>query len=298
MAKTVYEGFQAYLARLSPSSIEVDNRKGHKRTIEQALAAEFGAFNELLIMGSHTRDTAVHAWSDVDYFAKLGIGDVTRAGGRVRSTTTLDRVKTALAARFPNTEVWIDGPAVVVGFGKGAGAVDVVPGVWIGTTSTTPQYPVFEIPDGEGWWRPSSPQRHSKYLRDEDERSRYQLSKTIRLLKAWKYARAPKVPISGFHLEMLLAAEGTCVGAKRYQECLLDVFRLLRDRGGRAVNDPVGVAGRISATATEVQREALVAHATHAVDKTVSAINAEIEGRTDDAFYYWKLVFNHEFPSR
>lgn len=193
-------------------------------------------------------------------------------GSRVNSGTTLNRVKKALDSRFKSTEVWIDGPAVVVGFGKGAGAVDVVPGVWVGTTSTSPQYPVFDIPDGSGGRRRASPQRHTKYLRDEDERSIYKLSKTIRLIKGWKYARAPKVPLFGFHAEMLLASEGVCVGAKSYQNCLLDAFKLVRDCAGKALTDPVGVAELISATATEAQRALLLDHSRHAVDKATSAI--------------------------
>lgn len=298
MAKTVSEAFQEYLGRLEPSSSEVERRKSHRRTIEQAMTDEFKGFNELLVIGSHTRDTAIHIKSDVDYFAKLGIGDVTWGNSRVSSTTTLDRVKSALKNRFKNTDVWIDGPAVVVGFGQGVGAVDVVPGVWVGTTQTSPQYPVFDIPDGNGGWRRTAPQRHTKYLRDEDERAGYKLSRSIKLLKGWKYARAPKVPIYGFHLELLLASEATCVGVKAYQNCLLDAFRLIRDRGGKALIDPLGIAGWVSATATDGQRAALIDHARHATEKATSAIDAELAGRIDDAFYYWKLVFNQDFPSR
>lgn len=298
MAKSVGEAFQEYLSRLEPSSPEVERRKSHRRTIEQALADEFNGFNEVLTIGSHTRDTAIHIKSDVDYFAKLGIGDVTWGSSRVASTTTLDRMKSALKNRFRNTEVWTDGPAVVVGFGKGAGAVDVVPSVWVGTTETSPQYPLFDIPDGSGGWTRTAPQRHSKYLRDENERAGGKLARTIRLLKGWKYARAPRIPISGFHLELLLASEGICVGAKSYQNCLLDAFRLLRDRAGQAINDPLNIACRISATATANQRITLVEHARYAAEKATSAIEAELGGRTDDAFSYWKLVFNQDFPSR
>jgi len=298
MAKTVYDGFQEYLTRLEPSLTEVDRRKSHRRTIEQAMTDEFRGFNELLVIGSHTRGTAVRLNSDVDYFAKLAGADVTRGGSRVGSGTILTRVKSALQSRFPNTETWIDGPAVVVGFGRGEGAVDVVPGVWVGTTSTSPQYPVFEIPDGSGGWRRTAPQRHTKYLRDEDDRAGSKLARTIKLLKGWKYARAPKIPMYGFHLELLLASESVCVGVKSYQDCLLNAFRLLRDRAGKALTDPLGIAGWIAATATDGQRATLVDHARHAVDKATSAINAEIAGKLDDAFYYWRLVFNQDFPSR
>ncbi len=298
MADRVFDAIQRHLSRLEPSSSEVEKRKSHRRTIEQALTDEFSGFNELLVIGSHTRDTAIHLRSDVDYFAKLGSSDVAWGSSRVSSTTTLDRVKSALKSRFKNTEVWIDGPAVVVGFGQGAGAVDVVPGVWVGTTEMSPKYPVFEIPDGSGGWRRTSPQRHTKYLRDEDERSSYKLSKTIKLLKGWKYARMPKVPVSGFHLELLLASNGTCVGVKAYQNCLLDAFRLLRDRAGKALTDPVGVSGGVPAVATEAQRTALVDHARYAAEKASAAIDAELAGNINDAFRYWDLVFNNDFPAR
>src|SRR4051794_12619081 len=136
MARSVNEGIQQYLEWLQPSGSEVEKRKSHKKTIEQALTAEFKGFNEVLIIGSHTRDTAIHIQSDVDYFGKLGAGDVTWGGSRVNSNTTLERTKKALQARFQQTAIWVDGPAVVVGFGQGEGAVDVVPGVWVGTTGT------------------------------------------------------------------------------------------------------------------------------------------------------------------
>ncbi len=296
--RSVYDGFQQYFQWLEPTSTELANRKSHKKTIEQALLAEFPKFNDLLIIGSHTRGSAINLHSDVDYFAMLGKDDVTWGGSRVSSTTILDRTKRALQLRFKSTDVRIDGPAVVVGFGQGAGAVDVVPGVWVGTTSSAPHYPVYEIPDGSGGWRRTAPQRHTKYLNDEDVRSGYKLAKVVKLLKAWKYARAPKTPVLGFHMEMLLAASGTCVGVKSYQNILLEAFRLIRDRNGNAFMDPLDITGRIDAVATELQREKLVEHARHAVDKATSAISAEVAGKHDDAYYYWKLVFNQNFPSR
>lgn len=298
MPKTVPQGIQEYLNRIEPSSTEVDKRKSHRRTVEQALGVEFKGFNRVEVIGSHTRDTAVHVNSDVDYFAMLGIDDVTRAGSRVSSSTIVDRTRRALQARFRQTSISVDGVAVVVGFGQGQGAVDVVPGVWRGTTDTTPKYPVYEIPDGRGNWLRTSPQRHAKYLRDEDERSGYKLAKVIRLLKAWKYARSPRVPVLGFHMELLLAAERTCVGPRSYQNCLNDAFRLLADREGASLNDPLGISGRIPAAMTDAQRRAFTDAASYAAEKSGRALDAEVGGRVAEAFDYWKLVFNQEFPSR
>jgi hypothetical protein len=176
---------------LEPSAAEIAGRKSHKATIEQAIRGEFSGYNSLLIIGSHTRETAVQAWSDVDYFAKLGKSDVTWGDRYLNSTAILTRTKTALQARFPKTNVRIDGPGVVVEFRAGAGAVDVVPGVWCGTTESSPHYPLYYIPDGAGDWMTTAPERHAKYLRDENERAGGKLARTIRMLKGWKYARSP-----------------------------------------------------------------------------------------------------------
>lgn len=158
MARSVGEGIQALLSRVEPLESELEKRRSHRRTIEQGLKSSFSGFNQVQVIGSHTRATAIHVWSDVDYFAMLGAPDIMWGGGRVDSRTTLKKTKAGLEARFTGTDIWIDGPAVVVGFGGGGGAVDVVPGVWAGMTASSPQYPVYLIPDGAGGWAQTSPQ--------------------------------------------------------------------------------------------------------------------------------------------
>ncbi len=276
-------------------------RQSHKRTIEQAVAAEFENYNSLTIIGSHTRDTAIHELSDVDYFAMLGVKDVIRAGSRVRSTTTLSRLKATLEVRFPTTPVRIDGPAVVVQFGRGA--VDVVPGIWVGTVGNPgladkAGYPLYEIPNGEGGWLQTSPRRHKKYLCDADDRAVSKLSRTVKLIKCWKYARSPSVPLLAFHLELLLASESVCVGPKSYAAMLLEAFQLLRDRAGEALEDPLDISGEIQAVRTRVQADALMNHADYAADHAERAVEAEDQGNVNEAFRQWDLVFNGEFPAR
>ena len=119
----------------------------------------------------------------------------------------------------------------------------------------------------------------------------------IRLLKGWKYARTPNVPVLGFHLEMLLAYSGLCVGVRSYQNILLDVFRLLASRGGAGLRDPLRIANLIPACRTTVQREALVKHASFAANMAASAIEAELAGDVVSAYAYWNRVFNGCFPT-
>jgi hypothetical protein len=297
MPRTVSEGFTELLARIEPNPREVIARSSHRRSIEQALDAWFKKFNRLTVIGSHTRETAIRYHSDVDYLAVLGKVDVTYGGSLVRSGTVLTNVRKALSERFKNTEIRSDGPSVVVKFQGGEGAVDVVPGFWHDTTGQD-GYPVFAIPDGSDGWLDTSPQRHSKYLVEQGVASRHKLKGTIRLLKAWKYARTPNVPFLSFHLELLLASTGTCDGIKSYAACLRDAFRLLRDREGRALNDPLGISGRIPIVYTAAQARSLVNHASHAAEHADTALWAESVGKIDEAFRQWRIVFNDEFPAR
>lgn len=298
MARTVHEAFKVLLSRVEPTGPEDSARRSHARTIKQGLEAEFKSVSKVEVIGSHTRDSAIHVYSDVDYLAVLSKDDVTWGGELVKSSRTLERVRDALDARFPNTEVRIDGPAVIVGFGQGKGAVDVVPAFWTGTVSALSGYPKYRIPDGQGSWIQTSPQYHGKYIKGANEKAGGKLAPTARLLKTWKYARDPAIPCLGFHVELLLASEGTCNGVRSYPRMLLDGFCLLRDRNGRGMNDPKGVSPRIEVVRSEVERKRLVDAATYAADHAARATKAEAEGDNEEAFRQWDLVFNYEFPSK
>ncbi|PTL75437.1 hypothetical protein DAT35_54970 [Vitiosangium sp. GDMCC 1.1324] len=272
-------------------------RATHRRSIEQALDAAFKKFNKLEVIGSHTRGTAIRYHSDVDYLAVLGRDDVMRGGSVIQSSTVLTNVRKALAERFKNTEMRGDGPSVVVKFQGGDDAVDVVPGYYRGPTGND-GYPMYAIPDGNGGWLDTSPQRHGKYLKERDKASGHKLFRVVRLLKAWKHSRTSNIPFLSFHVELLLASEGTCDGIKSYAVCMRDAFRLLRDRGGRALNDPLGISGRIPIVYTDVKGRSLANHAAHAAEHADAALRAEDLGDLDEAFRQWRIVFNDEYPAR
>jgi hypothetical protein len=292
--RTVSEAFKTLIDRLQPLQAEVDARDRHRATIKQALEGEFSAFNRVEVFGSHSRGSAIRSHSDVDYLAVLGKDDISKGGSIVASTTTLGRIKKALEARFPTTNVRIRGCAVIVEFSDGA--VDVVPGVW---TATAPSsgHPVFAIPDGNGDWRSSSPQVHKKYLADANVSSGSHLFYTAQLLKTWRVGRQSPVPFLGFHVEMLLASESICTPGKSYAVCMRDGLRLIRDRSGRALQDPVGVSGYIAISGTEAQRDDVVSCATNAAAHAQKAIDAEQCNDDEEAFRQWGIVFKN-FPSR
>ena len=292
--RTVPEAFKTLIDRIQPLQSELDARSRHRATIQQALQTEFVAFNRIEVFGSHSRGTAIRSHSDVDYLAVLGKEDITWGGSVVASSTTLARVKKALDARFATTNVRIRGCAVIVEFSDGA--VDVVPAVWTGTAPGS-GHPVFAIPDGNGDWRASSPQAHKKYLADGNISSGSHLFYSAQLWKSWRVGRQNPIPFLGFHVEMLMASNTICTPGKSYAVCVRDSLRLIRDRNGRALQDPVGVSGYIALAGTDSQRSDVVNAAASGAEHAQKAIEAENRGDDDEAFRQWSIVFKN-FPGR
>jgi len=292
----VAAAFRTFLKRLEPLESETRARLRHLGSIYSAIRKEFGYVPRPERIGSHSRRTAVRRFSAVDLLVRLPRTQVTWGGRRVSSSTTLGRLRSTLEERFPTTWVHVSGPAVVVEFADGRDGVDVVPAVYVGPTGKD-GYPVFDIPDGEGGWLRTSPQRHSKYILTENLRSRGKLVGVSRLLKAWKFVRTPEVPVVGFHLELLLAGSGLCAGAKSYADCLLETFSLLRHRRGAALLDPLSLFGSVPLSRTSLQVTRAMAAVDYAQAHTMAAFLAQEEGKVREAFRQWDIVFNGAFPA-
>jgi hypothetical protein len=102
--------------------------------------------------------------------------------------------------------------------------------------------------------------------------------------------------MSSFHVELLLASDDTCVGAKSYSECLAVALRLLAARQGRALRDPVGVSGVVTSAGTQAKKDALVVSVTESAMHATSAFQAELSDNTEEAIRQWNIVFNGRFP--
>lgn len=292
---TSHDAFKSLLDQIEPTQPEDRARLTHRGTIQQGISRAFNV-DRVEIIGSHARGSAIRTLSDVDYLAVVSRDDVHRAGSPVASSTVLSNVRAALRDRFPRTEISIDGCAVVVSYGQGKGRVDVVPAFYQGALSSKDGYPSFAIPDGSGGWRATSPQRHGKFLAEADAEAGRKLFKVVRLLKAWKYARAAPLPCSGFHLELLLANERICAGARSYAPILRDVFRCVATRHGRPLRDPLGISGNIPAASTSLRCAALATAAAKAAEQADRAIALERAGRHNMALRVWNAVFNGSLP--
>lgn len=288
--------FRTLLGRLQPTATQIANLQRHGDAIKVCLTTHL-ALHSVKYIGSHTRDTAIAISSDLDVLAIFPRSEATYGGRYVSSTTMLDRVRTALQARYQHTDISRDRQAIVLRFTDDS-VVDVVPAIFEGMRVVNQvNRPVYLIPDGDGGWMSTSPEAHAQFITQAHVPSGGKFPACIQLMKYWRECRSPSVPIRSFHLELLFASEATFSQVGSYQNCLFEAFRLLHARECRAVQDPLGISGLVGSAQTNSQVATNRNHVGHALDKTIQAIGAERAGNQRDAHYYWNLVFNGNFPA-
>lgn len=290
---SVSASFQKLINRLDPSDAEVSAAQQHASAIKTRLKSSF-RLKKLMVAGSYSRRTYIGGSSDIDLFAVLSRDDVRWGGSYVSSNTTLDNVKGDLETRYPYTSIYRDVHAIVVDFSATRSRVDVVPSVFAKMTDNN--WPLYAMPDGAGDWMQTCPELHNAYIKKKDDESGGKLRRTAQLMKFWRECRSPKVPLSSFHIEMLLASHGICVGVKSYADCVTETLQLLAQRGCHAFRDPLGIAGNIGATRSYLQRETTLRSIVYSRDHAKAALRADLYGDVAEAKRQWDIVFNGQFP--
>jgi len=284
--------FGKLVNRVQPLDNEKAMAQQHLYTVKTRLTATFN-IRKFPPSGSFVRGSFIRGGSDADLMALISRKDFKWGDDLVTSRTALERIRVELMKRYPNTPVRTDVHAVVVPFSQGA-SVDVVPAVFEGMLPNN--WPRYVIPDGTGGWMPSCPELHNKYIRDADVRSGSKLHRVAQLVKYWRECRSPRVPLSSFHIEMLLASEGLCTGVKSYAACVTETLQLIAERECRALQDPLGIAGHIRAVKTEAQRERSLASVRYSREHAKDGCLSDYAGNVNEAWRQWDIVFNYTFP--
>lgn len=293
VAMSAADSFHVILNRVEPSSTQRDRVATHRDNIAARLKNEF-AFYKLLTIGSYARGTDIAGESDVDLFAVFTSDEVTWGNSTKSSHTMLDNVRAALEGRYPNTSIFRDVHAIVVKFSTGV-QVDVVPSFFVGMTEDR-RYPVYAMPDGAGGWMRVSPDAHTAYIEAADRQAVGKLRGTARIMKYWRSCRTPAIPLSSFHIEMVLAQEGICSGVKTYATCFTELLMKLAARNCGALRDPLGIAGNIPAVKVPSLLQRSIDAVTSSRDHAKSAENSDYWGSTAEARRQWDIVFNGQFP--
>ncbi len=287
MPRTLDEGFRDFLSKLTPSDVESANARSHRASIEQCLRSNY-TVKRFFRIGSFGNGTSVYSYSDVDYLASVTMADLSNDSNYV-----LQKMRWILSKRFPFTNVSVRCPAVRVPFGKGgADAHEIVPANSRGMNAAG--FEVFQIPNGEGKWMSTSPESHNAYVLGQHQRLSSKVKPLVRFVKAWKFYNS--VPISSFYLEMRAAkyAEGepSIVNAMDLRR----IFAYLDDNDLPALQDPTGVAGYIYPCATEAKFKEARSKISTARTRADKAREAEDSDKISDAFYWWGMFFNGQFP--
>lgn len=287
MPRTVDEGFRDFLTKLTASESETSSAKSHRESIETRLAQDFG-LHRLFRIGSFGNGTSISGCSDVDYLASLKASFYGAS-----SNYSLSKVRASLEARFPRTDVRVSCPAVQVPFGNYlSDNHEIVPGHFVEKVGAFMVYRIADCADG---WMKVSPEAHIHYVNEVHKNLANKVKPLIRFIKAWKYFR--DVPISSFYLEMRVAKYATTEPDIIYDIDVQRVFKLLWDNKLAAIQDPMGVSGYISACKTEAMRSDALSKLERALTRATNAREAKENGNVSDAFYWWRLVYNNEFPT-
>ena len=283
--------FLKLIPRIQPTPAEIALAQQHISTIRVRLNSTF-KLSKVLVGGSFSRGTLIRGVSDVDLFAVIARGEATWGNRYESSETILNHFWVELSRRLPSTPIGRDVHAVVVPFSQGPSA-DVVPAIFDQMINGRPQY---LIPDGNGDWMPTSPERHNLYIQNANGRSGGKLKRLAQILKFWRQCSSTRLAMSSFHIEMLLASSGICVGVKGYAAFMTNALRALAERECRALQDPLGIAGLIPLVKTENQLGDAIASVKYARNHANEACIADYAGDSEEAWRQWDVVFQGHFP--
>lgn len=288
MPRTIDEGFRDFLRTLTPSGTESDAAKRHRASIESCLKNNFG-LRRFFRTGSFGNGTSISGYSDVDYFASIPSEELSQS-----SSYTLTKVRDALDYRFPFTSARVNCPSVEVPFGTDAQeTTEVVPADYMGKANGG--HLVYEIPDCSGGWMRSSPDAHNTYVRNIDEELNCKVKPLVRFIKAWKYFK--QAPISSFYLELRVAKYAQDEPSIVYSIDVRRIFSLLYDKDLADIRDPMGISGHIPACATDAKYRDARSKLLTASVRADKAREAEEDGNIKDAFHWWNLLYDGNFPS-
>lgn len=285
--RTVNQGFVDFHQRITPGSYESGKAASHKASITARLETYYD-LKQLFYSGSANNGTNVSYLSDVDFFAWIPTSKL-----KSNSSTSLREIKECLQGRYPNTNIYVDSPAVVLDFGSGVwDTAEVIPADYVEQQNGKN---VYEIADGSGGWMKSSPGSHNSYVASENNRLGKKLKPLIRFIKAWKYYC--NVPISSFYLELRITKWMEGESSIIYEYDVNTVLRKLDECGLAAIQDPKGVSGYVYPCSSEANRKDALSKLNTAKVRAQKARDAESSGYTKDAFYWWDMLFAGNFPS-
>ena len=141
----------------------------------------------------------------------------------------------------------------------------------------------------------ASPDAHIAYVASVNDKFGGKVKPLIRFLKAWKFFR--NVPISSFYLELRVAKYASAEQSIIYDMDVKRILRMLWDGQLAPMQDPMGASGYIAACKSDALKADALSKLGTAVTRAEKAVASKDSGDIADAFEWWRLVYNNEFPT-
>lgn len=288
MIKSIRDAFSQFHNQLIPSNSEIKALDEYRASIEACLKSHLNISN-FFITGSIANKTEIKNYSDIDYFVVI-----TPPNTNINSSSILKKIQTALKQCFPNTQTYIDDPAVICTFGSSTSErTEIVPATFAGIANG---YEIYDIPNMNGGWTQTNPLAYNDIIKNQNERLSKKVIPLIRYIKAWKYYST--VPISSFYFEMAVAEYTSKKQNVVYTEDIENILNILLNNKLSPLTDPTGISDLILPCKTEKQKQEAIAKLDLGRTKAKMAIEAETRGELDRALVLWNNFYNNYFSQQ
>lgn len=283
MATTVTSGFQKLRENLEISGLQASTVSVRQTNVRDAVKKELNVSADFLT-GSYIRNTMIAPLVDVDVdvFVVLDSQYFSQDG----QATLLDRMKRVLKRTYPSTpDISRDGQAVTITFTDFK--VDVVP-------AFDRQGGGYLIPNTIGnEWISTNPKTHVALWTQRNKLHNGDLIPLIKMLKGWN--RGHGSYLRSFYLETLTLQIFNGITISSLPSAVRYFFDKARTSVGYALTDPAGYS--VIRGLSQSDQDQVKSRIESAYTRALNAEDAERRGRTEDAFHYWRLIFDDYFPA-
>lgn len=259
----MYDLFNEYVARITPTTWELERARQHRDAVKDRLVALPG-FKEFMNTGSYIRGTSLHPFADIDLFVGYRLDGYDKDEENI-----ITRIHYHLGPSFPTSQVRLQTHSIGVLFSDGI-RVDVVPGFEV---QSKPGF--YRVRDREkDEWTVSNIQGHKEFF-DRCQSKDRRFRDMVRLVKAWKNGRRMK--FSSYMLELLVAQ---CFrrGIPQGRDVALNEFFKWMTAGGfpwpARVPDPTNAKHNVASELTRPAHLELISAANYARARSGTALSS------------------------
>jgi hypothetical protein len=286
VATTIKLGFDKLKQNLQITDLQGSTVSTRQTNVRDAVKAELTVLDDFLT-GSYKRSTMIAPLTkaDIDIFMVLDPKYYKQNG----QTYILDKVRDVLKETYPKSpKVSRDGQAVTITFTDFK--VDVVP-------AFKRQGGGYLIPDCIlSRWIPTDPKEHVTIWSAANAAHNGDLVPLIKIIKAWNRSNGDL--LQSFHLESMVLQILNGMTISNFWSGARYVFDKGRTVVESSVLDPAGYGSNTGAYLnTQAKLDAVVSRFDTAYARAINAEGLENQGKIEDAFSKWQLVFGSYFPA-